>query len=103
MTSSPKALGHVIVAVFVASAMFASAAHAEEKTPTFTATKTPVKETGSQVEKQEITVNAGTIKCTEANLTDKSGNGGMMLLMEPSYVGCTLAGVSASFKMNGCE
>lgn len=27
----------------------------------------------------------------------------MMLLMEPSYVGCTLAGVSASFKTNGCE
>lgn len=50
MTFNLKTFGYAIAAVFVASAMLASAAHAEEKTPTFTATKTPVKETGSQVE-----------------------------------------------------
>jgi hypothetical protein len=102
MISSPKALGHVIVAVFVASAMFVSAAHAEEKTPTFTATKTPVRETGSQLEAHEITVNAGVIECAKANLIDSAGNGGMMLIMEPSYSGCTFAGLAATVKMNGC-
>ena len=103
MTFSPKTLGLAMIAAFVASALLASAAHAEEKTPTFTGGVGLQRETGSQVEQHEITVNAGTIKCTEANLLDKSGNGGMMLLMEPTYVGCTLGGAAATVKMNGCE
>ncbi len=98
-----KALGVIAVAAFIASALFASVAHAEEeKTPTFTATETPVRETGTQLESHTITVNTGQIKCSEASLVDKSGNGGMMLLMEPSYNGCVIAGLKATVNMNGC-
>jgi hypothetical protein len=104
MSINSKALGVVMIAVFLASAMLASAAHAEEeKTPTFTATSTPVRETGTATESHTITSAAGAIKCTEANLLDSAGNGGMMLLMKPSYGGCTVAGLSVTVNMNGCE
>lgn len=103
MPFNRKALGVVAVAAFIASALFASVAHAEEeKTPTFTATSTPVQETGTQLESHTITVKTGQIKCSEATLKDESGNGGMMLLMKAAYSGCVITGINASVNMNGC-
>ncbi|HEY2716801.1 MAG TPA: hypothetical protein VGI73_11345 [Solirubrobacterales bacterium] len=92
-----------MIAVFVAGAMLAPAAHAEEKTPTFTAGEGLARETGSQVEQQQFTLATGTFKCKEANLTDKAAVTGMMLIMEPSYSGCTLGGVTATVSMNECK
>jgi hypothetical protein len=83
--------------------MLAPVAHAEEKTPTFTAGEGLSRETGSQVEQQQFTLAAGTVKCNEANLVDKAAIAGMMLIMEPSYSGCTLGGSSATVTMNGCK
>jgi hypothetical protein len=103
MTLNHKALWLALTCMLVTGALLAPAAHAEEKTPTFTATESPVRETGTQVEAHEITVNAGTLKCKGATLLDSSGNGGMMLVMQPSYSGCTIGGVSVTVNMNGCE
>lgn len=103
MSLNGRALGLAMIAVFASSAMLASTAHAEEKTPTFTATSTPVRETGSQVEQQEITINAGTLKCEEATLLDSTGNGGMMLVMKPTYNKCKVGETSVTVEMNECE
>lgn len=102
MSRQHGALGLVVTAALVASALFASVAHAEEKTPTFTGGVGLARETGSQVEQQQITVNAGTLKCKQATLLDNSGNGGMMLVTEPSYAECTVGTLAATVKMNGC-
>lgn len=103
MSHSHKTLGLALVAVFVACAMLAPMAHAEETTPTFTAGEGLARETGSQIETQQFTLATGTVKCKEANLVDNAAVAGMMLIMEPSYSGCTLAGISATVTMNGCK
>ncbi|HVO54773.1 MAG TPA: hypothetical protein VMT37_10200 [Solirubrobacterales bacterium] len=103
MSLNRKLLGLALVGMVVIGALLAPAAQAEENTPTFTATESPVRETGTQVEAHEITVNAGTLKCKGATLLDSSGAGGMMLVMQPSYTECTVGGVAATVKMNGCE
>lgn len=102
MSHSHRTLGLATVAVFVASAMLAPLAHAEN-TPTFTAGEGLSRETGSQVEQQQFTLATGTLKCKEANLVDSAAVAGMMLIMEPSYIGCTLGGISATVTMNGCK
>lgn len=102
MIRTLKALGAALVAVFALSALLASAAQAEE-TPTFTASKSPVRETGSQTANHVIKVNGGTIKCLEAKLVDEAGGSAMMLLFQPTYAKCTLAGIAATINMNGCE
>jgi hypothetical protein len=84
MSPSHRAFGLAMIAALVVSAMFASTSQAEEGTATFTGGAGLARETASQVEQQQITVNAGTMKCKEANMIDNSGTGGMMLIMEPT-------------------
>lgn len=102
MKANRGAIGLAMVAVIVACALLAPAAQAEE-TPLFRAEISPVNEKGTQSEQHVISVNAGTLKCAKVNLVDNGGNGGMALLMEPTYTECLVNGVAATVKMNGCK
>jgi hypothetical protein len=103
MSHNSKALGLATLVALVAGALLASTAHAE--TPMFKGGTGLARETGTQEAGKPITigVNAGSLECNEANLLDNSGNGGMMLVMEPSFTKCALSGVSATVKVNGCK
>lgn len=102
MNANRGAFGLAMVAVFVGCALLAPAAQAEE-TPLFRTEISPVNEKGTLSELHVISVNAGMLKCAKVGLTDNGGNGGMMLLMEPTYSECSINGVAATVKLNGCK
>jgi len=82
---------------FSASAAFAGSLHSE-------GTDTTLK--GSQVGEDVFTVNAGTVKCTEATYAGTTGatTTETTQKLTPTYSGCTAFGfVSTAIDTNGCQ
>jgi hypothetical protein len=99
-----KGIVLALIAVFAGSAVAASAASAEPAE--FISTPAAAEITAKQVAGNEhvFTVGGGTVKCKEANFTDKaakekSGDG----LFRASYGECTAFGLAATVSMHNCE
>jgi hypothetical protein len=101
MNRKLKALGLALAAV-MAMAAFASSASAAE----FHSEVAHTQITGSQIGTDVFTVNAGTVKCTEATYsgTQTTGVTATEVSVVPAYSGCTAFGfVSTPIDVNGCK
>jgi hypothetical protein len=101
MNRKLKALGLTVVALMAAMALSVSAASAAE----FHSEVAHTSLSGSQIGTDVFTVNAGTVKCTEATYTGtQSAETAKTVKVLPKYSGCTaFSFVNTTIDVNGCE
>lgn len=103
MNRKLKLVGFAVAAMMLAMAVSASAAFAGD----FHSEKTSTTLKGSQIGEDVFTVNAGTVKCTEATYAGTSSSTSTTetaTKLTPTYSGCTAFGfVSTAIDVNGCQ
>jgi hypothetical protein len=103
MNRKLKLVGFAVAAMMLAMAVSASAAFAGD----FHSEKTDTTLTGSQIGEDVFTVNAGTVRCTEATYSGTSSTTSTTettTKLTPKYSGCTAFGfVSTTIDVNGCQ